>query len=77
VLGLRARTARFYAREEVAELFGPQEAYRWLAEADGERRWLLLRARRLGELNALFREGERRNLPVIDARSSQILLASN
>jgi hypothetical protein len=58
---------------------GVQEAFSWLTENDAERRWLIVRANDIGQLNSQFR-GRRapaHNLPVLDARSSEILLVSN
>jgi len=44
-----------------------------------DRRWLAVRNEDLGRLNSLFRArpGDKQNVPVLDARSSQILLVSN
>jgi hypothetical protein len=43
----------------------------------GGRRWLVVKAEELPKLNALYRRERRVNLPVLDGRSSQILLVSN
>ena len=82
VLGLGARSARYYAGgEQVEALTSARAAHRWLtAPAEGgkpSRRWLVLRSKDLPELNSLFRESSHQNLPVIDAQSGSILLASN
>src|SRR5439155_22770767 len=46
---------------------------------DGQRRFLAMKADELPKLNALYRERSqpRANLPVLDARSSQILLVAS
>jgi hypothetical protein len=91
VVGVRARTARFYAHgEQVAELASARQAFEWLmgaakGAAKGAappRRWLLLRDDDLPAMNALYRASagapdQARNLPVLDARAGRILLASN
>ncbi len=91
VLGLRARVARFYSGgDEIVPLSSSRAALRWLTarstrarpapSPSGDevpRRWLLLRAKDLGELNSLFRKKTRNNLPVLDDSSRQMLLASN
>ncbi|MBI4706054.1 MAG: glycosyltransferase family 39 protein [Deltaproteobacteria bacterium] len=87
VAGLRARAARYYSGgEQVSSFASARAAYRWLTApaaergADperGERRFLALRDQDLAECNSLYREQFGRNLPVLDARSSSILLASN
>jgi hypothetical protein len=45
----------------------------------GERRWLVVRSAELPQLNSLFRslQNPPKNVPVLDARSSEILLLSN
>jgi hypothetical protein len=43
----------------------------------GTRRWLVVKADDLPKLNSLYRKKVGKNLPVVDGRSSQILLASN
>jgi hypothetical protein len=71
--------ARYYARRDVRSLSTVQEAFSWLTEKDGERRWLVVRASDIGQLNSQFRARRTpaHNLPVLDARSSEILLVSN
>jgi hypothetical protein len=71
--------ARYYAHRDVRAFPSSQDAFSWLTEHDSERRWLVVRASDLAQMNSQFR-GRRapaRNLPVLDARSSEILLASN
>jgi hypothetical protein len=78
LLGLSARAARYYASgAELVELGHVRAALGWLHEPGAPRRFLLLRARDLAELNALHRERSGENLPVLDARSSEILLAAS
>ncbi len=83
IVGLKARTARFYARgEAVKSLANVRAAHRWLMTAHEQaeeppRRWLVLRTKDLPELNSLFRKSTGRNLPVLDDRSGTIVLASN
>ncbi|HZO15979.1 MAG TPA: hypothetical protein VFB62_22050, partial [Polyangiaceae bacterium] len=79
-LGLRARVVRYYARgEEPHVLVGAQAAADWLDAGleRSERRWLVVRDRDLSTLNALFRKAHGQNLPVLDASTGEILLASN
>ena len=79
VLGVRDRTAKFYAAgAEVSAVAGAAGGSRFLADApEGVRHWLVFRASYLPELNALHRKRTGRNLPVLDARSQQIMLAAS
>jgi hypothetical protein len=74
---VRSRAGAYYAGSEVESFNDPGRAYAWLTERKDQRRWLLLKADDLPRLNQLYRSAFARNLPVIDGRSSQILLASN
>ncbi len=79
ILGEASAAARYQAGASAQALGSLDAAFGWL-DAGGEqgvRRWLLVRAAELPRLNALFRERHARNLPVLDARSSELLLASN
>ncbi|WP_104984094.1 glycosyltransferase family 39 protein [Sorangium cellulosum] len=87
-LGIRSRAAAYYQGGDVASFSDAAAAFAWLtasaggdaAEGDpapGARRWLVVKADELPRLNSLFRRRHERNLPVLDGRSSQILLASN
>jgi hypothetical protein len=61
-------------------LSDPAGAYQWLSAGGGQRRCLAMKADELPKLNQLWRqrsEAPRSNLPVVDARSSQILLAAS
>ena len=84
LLGVGGRTAAYYAGGQVETLTDTSRAFQWLLAAEpGTRRWLATRAEELPKLNQLYRaqthaHGEpAMNLPVLDARSSQILLVSS
>ncbi|HVY49333.1 MAG TPA: hypothetical protein VHB21_25755, partial [Minicystis sp.] len=77
LLGVRARAASYYSGTEVQTLVDAQHAFEWLTEEPNARRFLVFKAEDLPRLNSLFRKATGKNVPVIDARSSQILLASN
>lgn len=87
-LGVRSRAAAYYQGGEIASFSDAQQAFAWLtapgpasaadgAPAPAARRWLVVKSDELPRLNGLFRKHHRRNLPVLDGRSSQIVLASN
>jgi hypothetical protein len=92
-LGVRSRAAAYYQGGEVASFTEVGKAFTWLtgpaaagAEPGApprpplrpdERRWLVVKADDLPKLNSSYRKVYKRNLPVLDGRSSQILLASN
>jgi hypothetical protein len=89
LLGVSVTSASYYAGGRVATFDQVPSAYDWLA-AGAERRWLVFAQKDLAQLNSLYRGGgvlpgggppagvaAKRNLPVLDARSSEILLASN
>jgi 4-amino-4-deoxy-L-arabinose transferase-like glycosyltransferase len=80
LLGVGGRTSAYYAGGQPQTLNDPASAYAWLTAGGGERRCLALKAEELPKLNQLWREhapDPKGNLPVLDARSSQILLASS
>jgi Dolichyl-phosphate-mannose-protein mannosyltransferase len=79
MLGVGGRTAAYYAGGQPQTLTDPTSAYRWLVADPSERRCLALKAEELPQINRLWREhaDPRTNLPIVDARSSQILLASS
>lgn len=85
VLGIRGRAATYYHGGEVQALPDVGRAFMWLNAEPGapiapppsERRWLVVRADDLPKLNSLHRKKTRTNVPVLDGRSSQILLVSN
>jgi 4-amino-4-deoxy-L-arabinose transferase-like glycosyltransferase len=81
LLGVGAGSARYYAGRDVPTFTNVTTAFNWLVEKP-ERRWLVTRASDLPQLNSTYRgwikeRGGRGNLPVLDARSSEILLVSN
>ncbi len=81
LLGVGGRTSAYYAGGQPQTLNDPASAYNWLtAGGSGQRRCLAMKAEELPKLNQLWRERSpepRTNLPVLDARSSQILLAAS
>jgi hypothetical protein len=80
LLGVGGRTAAYYAGGQPQTLTDSAGAYQWLMAGGGQRRCLALKAEELPRLNQLWRERApepRTNLPVLDARSSQILLAAS
>lgn len=79
MVGEGAIAARYQAGATAEQLASTASALAWLVQGGPEapRRWLLIQRSALAELNALFRESRRRNLPILDARSSELLLASN
>ena len=78
LLGVGGRSASYYAGGDTKTLPDSQSAFSWLTQGGG-RRWLAVRNEDLARLNSLFRTrpGKKQNLPVLDARSSQILLVSS
>lgn len=78
LLGVGGKTAAYYSGGNVKIFADVQTAYNWLTETN-ERRWLGVRNEDLGKLNSLYRAGAgaKASLPVLDARSGQILLVSN
>jgi hypothetical protein len=77
VLGEQSGAARYQGAPGALALDGVDTAFAWLTENAAQRRWIVLKSGDLAELNARFRERGPRNLPVLDARSSEVLLASN
>jgi hypothetical protein len=80
LLGVGGRTSAYYAGGQPQTLNDPAGAYQWMTAGGGERRCLALKAEELPKLNQLWREHAaepRTNLPIVDARSSQILLAAS
>ena len=82
LFGVGGRTAAYYAGGQPTQLHDTQGAYQWLmapeANAD-ERRYVAMKAEELPKLNMLYREHAepRTNIPVLDSRSSQILLVAS
>ncbi|HVH46259.1 MAG TPA: hypothetical protein VM925_28155, partial [Labilithrix sp.] len=79
LFGVGGRTAAYYAGGQPLILKDTQSAYDWLMGGDGGRRFLAVRAEELSRLNRTYRErtGTHQNLPVLDARSSQIVLVAS
>jgi 4-amino-4-deoxy-L-arabinose transferase-like glycosyltransferase len=79
LLGVGGRTAAYYAGGQPQTMNDVASAYRWLSSGGTERRCLAMKADELPKLNELWREHAegKSNLPVLDARSSQILLAAS
>ncbi len=77
LLSVRSRSAAYYGGGEAPSFNDASRAFGWLAERPDERRWLLLKADDLPKMNSLYRAQVGKNLPILDGRSSQILLASN
>jgi 4-amino-4-deoxy-L-arabinose transferase-like glycosyltransferase len=80
LLGVGGRTAAYYAGGQPQTLNDSTAAYNWLtAGGPNQRRCLALKAEELPRLNQLWREhaDPRSNLPVLDARSSQIMLVAS
>jgi hypothetical protein len=80
LFGVGGRTAAYYAGGQPLILKEANGAYDWLMSAEpGTRRFLALRAEELPRLNRLYRERTQngKNLPVLDARSSQIILIAS
>jgi 4-amino-4-deoxy-L-arabinose transferase-like glycosyltransferase len=77
VVGAGSATAPYSAGRRVVKLEDTNLAASWLFAAE-KRRWLMLRSDELGGLNSRYRAHfHHGNLPVLDARSSEILLASS
>ena len=80
LLGVGGRTSAYYAGGQPPTLNDTQSAYAWLTGGGSQRRCLAMKAEELPKLNQLWRQNAaepKTNLPVLDARSSQILLASS
>jgi 4-amino-4-deoxy-L-arabinose transferase-like glycosyltransferase len=77
LLGVRGRAAAYYSAVDVETFTDVNRAFQWLTEPPAERRWMVVKADDLPKLNSLYRARAGKNLPVLDGRSSQILLVSN
>lgn len=80
LFGVGGRTAAYYAGGQPLIHKDANAAYDWLMAGEpAARRFLAVRAEELPRLNRLYRERTKsgRNLPVLDARSSQIILVSS
>jgi hypothetical protein len=79
VMGQAARVAPYYAGTTVQTPKSARAGLDFLLEAPNDRRWLVFGAKDLGTLNQLYRQKVTppQNLPILDALSSEVLLASN
>lgn len=78
LFGVSGRTAAYYAGGQPPILKDTAGAVNWLVSGEqGGRRFAAVRAEELARLNRAFRERTHQNLPVLDARSSQILLIAS
>lgn len=77
LLGVQSRSGAYYDAPQVESFSDAVRALDWLVDGDGERRFLVLRAEDLPRVNSLHRRKKGVNLPIVDGRSSQILLASS
>jgi 4-amino-4-deoxy-L-arabinose transferase-like glycosyltransferase len=80
LLGVGGRTAAYYAGGQPEVLGDAASAARWLTADGSRRRCVAMKADELPKMNQLWRErtpDARANLPVLDARSSQILLVAS
>jgi 4-amino-4-deoxy-L-arabinose transferase-like glycosyltransferase len=79
VLGQASQVAPYYAGTAVEVPSSARAGFDWLLGTTDERRWLVLGSKDLAELNSMYRKRSQppANLPVLDAVSSEVLLASN
>lgn len=79
MMGMASGGARYYARQDVRTFSSIHDGFAWLTEKGDERRWLVVRSADMAQINSLYRgyKAPARNIPVIDARSSENLLVSN
>jgi 4-amino-4-deoxy-L-arabinose transferase-like glycosyltransferase len=81
LLGVGGRTSAYYAGGQPPNFKDAQSAFTWMSSAEpGTRRFLATTNNELARLNSLYRaqQGKTRgNVPVLDARSSQILLVAS
>ncbi len=78
IVGVGTGAAAYYAGRNVPAFDNANAAFNWLTDGT-ERRWLVLRSADLPQLNSLHRAlpSAPGNVPVLDARSSEIMLLSN
>ena len=80
LFGVGGRTSAYYAGGEPKTFNDAQSAFTWLmGDTNGGRRFLVMKTDELAKLNQMYRERAqpRENLPVLDARSSQIVLVAS
>ena len=77
LLGTSSASAPYAVGRPVVPLSDAESAFDWLFEPSA-RRWLVLKSDTLNGLNSRYRSlGKNANLPILDGRSSEVLLASN
>ena len=88
LLGVAGRSAAYFGVADAHAFLDADEALGWLLNAGQGRRWLAARANDVPRLNALYRAAAAEprspnevtsdhNLPVLDARTSHVVLMSN
>jgi hypothetical protein len=83
LFGVGGRTAAYYAGGQPESFTDAQAAFQWLMSGGSTTHYLAVRADELPRLNQLYRQrsiqlGQKaENLPVLDARSSQIILVGS
>ncbi len=79
MVGASALSAAYAAGRNVVTFPTGEQAFGWLIEPTERRRFVVVPAAALGGMNSLYRGSSRprTNLPVLDGRSSEIVLASN
>jgi hypothetical protein len=80
LLGVNARTAAYDLGNAPTVVHNDaRSAFDWVVGGGAQRRFLAIRAENLAEMNYLWRQKAepRSNIPIIDGRASQIMLASN
>ncbi|APS00306.1 hypothetical protein BCY86_06135 [Pajaroellobacter abortibovis] len=79
LLGTNERAAVYYAGEEPVLFTDTEKAYAWISEKVEGRRFLVIRANYLSELNQLYRGGHpvKSNIPVIASQEGQAFLIAS
>lgn len=75
LLGASPRAGAFYAERAVPSFPDEKSAFEWLDSPGAPRRFLVVKARDLARLNSMWRGAHKENLPVLDARRTDSLLA--
>jgi hypothetical protein len=76
-IGQRSEGPRYQGVTAFESFSDASRAFAWLVQNAEQRRWLVVRRSDLPEINARYREQQGRNVPVLDARSSELLLLSS
>lgn len=77
LVGSATSSASYYAGSDVRTIPSVNEAFGWLTESGTKRRWLVVKSRDFAQLNASYRGKFGKNVPVLDGRSSEVLLVSS